>query len=180
MTCGSTCVLRLLVGSAAVPDLAAQAINYLLARPEADTPATDDGPGATPVPDSVRSHLSRFRSADSRGAFMTPPAIRSAIYGTPSRTASTDRLTARGRPSLGTTGTSTKRANTAAADFLRQASEFGSPRSMKSSFSPQFTDGSADVITRDEAMEDAASDDGDFEGLENVRACCDGKHDVGA
>lgn len=157
---------------------ASQAINYLLARPEPAAPAADE-PSAPP-PQSVRSHLSRFRSTEGRGVFTTPPAIRSAIYGSPSRAASSDRLGVRGRPSLGTMA-SNKRANTAAAEFLLQASEFGSPRSVKSSFSPRAVHSSVDVIDREEAVDDAASDDQvDYEGLENVRACCDGKHDVGA
>jgi len=70
-----------------------------------------------------------------------------------------------------------KRSGTPAAEYLR----YGNTPS-----SPSFVEvpGNGDMLVDEDDLdfelqdEDSRSDDG-FEGLENVRACCDGKHTVG-
>ena len=68
-----------------------------------------------------------------------------------------------------------KRSGTPAAEYLRWANH-DAPQSPTKSFEhiPGQDDGELDFELHDEAM----SDEG-YEGLENVRACCDGRHTVG-
>ena len=103
------------------------------------------------------------------------------------------------KPSKGrrSTGASTsmmtmqKRSDTPAAEYQNYINEFGSPRSVRTYARPATSmstynnnnnpDDSLEVIDRREALGAGIGPDGEtgYEGLENVRACCDGAHDVG-
>lgn len=110
-----------------------------------------DRPPVTPSPQSQRS----VRSTRNENSWNTTP---------------------RGQPSqVSVTGSVGKRSGTPAAEYLRYGPE--SPYSPGRSFEhvpsgPQ--EGDLDFELHGQEM----SDDG-FEGLENVRACCDGRHTVG-
>lgn len=84
----------------------------------------------------------------------------------------------RSRSQLSVRGSIGKRSNTPAAEYLRWG-----PESPYSPYSP--TRSFVDVLTQEEDDDldfelhgDGMSDEG-YEGLENVRACCDGRHTVG-
>jgi hypothetical protein len=77
-----------------------------------------------------------------------------------------------------------KRSDTPAAEYENYIAEYGSPRSVRSyrthatagpSTGPE--DDSVEVVDRRDAL--GADDAEGYEGLENVRACCNGEHDVG-
>lgn len=79
-----------------------------------------------------------------------------------------------------------KRSDTPAAEYHNYINEFGSPRSVRSYVGRPSTsmsmnpDDSLEVIDRKEALGGTAGEgDTGYEGLENVRACCNGAHDVG-
>ena len=78
-----------------------------------------------------------------------------------------------------------KRSDTPAAEYQNYIQEFGSPRSVRSyarpgtSMSVRNPDDSLEVIDRREALGGPVDGETGYEGLENVRACCDGAHDVG-
>lgn len=95
--------------------------------------------------------------------------------------ASDSRLTprARGDPSSSSTF---KRSGTAAEEYERR-SMFGTPRSLRTLGDYISTEESIEIVSRSEIGGDfEAEDDGPsgWEGLENVRACCEGRHDVGS
>lgn len=75
-----------------------------------------------------------------------------------------------------------KRSDTPAAEYENFIAEYGSPRSIRSyktnataGPSGKAVDESLEIIDRRDVI---GAEDG-YEGLENVRACCDGAHDVG-
>jgi len=82
----------------------------------------------------------------------------------------------RSRSQLSVGGSVGKRSGTPALEYMRYNNLFDSPYSPTKSF--------VDVPVRNaeeldfELHDESHSDDG-FEGLENVRACCDGRHTVG-
>lgn len=81
------------------------------------------------------------------------------------------------RSSLG--AKSAKKAGTAAEEYGRRRSTMGysSPGSVKT-FSDYGGEESLEVVHRDEIPDGLGGDEDDeYEGLENVRACCGGKHD---
>lgn len=100
--------------------------------------------------------------------------------------------TAKGKRKMSTLtqASAQKRSNTPAADYQQYMAEFGSPRSVRShrpssrmSIGNALVDdqdnddtGSVELVDR----RDVLGEDAGFDGLVNVRACCDGEHDVGA
>lgn len=78
-----------------------------------------------------------------------------------------------------------KRSDTPAAEYEQFIAEYGSPRSVRSYKTTGATPGtpgtgfdeSMEIIDRRDVL--GADDTAGYEGLENVRACCDGAHDVG-
>jgi hypothetical protein len=100
------------------------------------------------------------RSSRNGGAFNTTP-----------------RGTTRSRSQLSVRGSVGKRSGTPAAEYLRWAAP-ESPYSPTRSFERVASHGQDDEELEFELHDRSQSDDG-FEGLENVRACCDGRHTVG-
>ncbi|KAM0749543.1 hypothetical protein T439DRAFT_357881 [Meredithblackwellia eburnea MCA 4105] len=158
-------------------DMWLQAINYLLSRPGTSnatrTPAT---PGSMSFPRS---------GVDSDGEWDVSPNTSATTKGLYTHASQSDsRLTPKGgqeprRKKLSTPSTY-KRADTLAADFER-STMFGSPRSLRTFSDFLGGDESVEYVDRSEIPSDLGHDDDDgFEGLENVRACCSGKHDVGS
>ena len=143
-----------------------QAINYLLARPDvaAPDPNSIDTPGQT-GPLGQRAE----------GVWTTPA---KGLYA--HRSTSDSHLTPTHRPrttKLSTPSTYGKRAGTIAAEF-EQSAKFGSPRSLRTFSDFLGGEESVEYVDRRDIPDDAGHDDDEtWEGLENVRACCDGKHD---
>lgn len=100
------------------------------------------------------------RSSRNGGAFNTTP-----------------RGTTRSRSQLSVRGSVGKRSGTPAAEYLRWAAP-ESPYSPTQSFERVMGNGQDEDDLEFELHAGSQSDDG-FEGLENVRACCDGRHTVG-
>lgn len=100
------------------------------------------------------------RSSRNGGAFNTTP-----------------RGTTRSRSQLSVRGSVGKRSGTPAAEYLRWAAP-ESPYSPTQSFERVMSNGQDEDDLEFELHAGSQSDDG-FEGLENVRACCDGRHTVG-
>ncbi|SGY44722.1 BQ5605_C001g00194 [Microbotryum silenes-dioicae] len=165
------------------------AISYLLARPdpvEGDTTAIGGASNMSPSGKRSMSHLRRSENEHS----MTPNARMYNLGGSASESRLTPKATSHSR--LG--GTSTmrshklssttfnstyKRSGTPANDYQRY-NEFGSPRSARTlSF---LGDESVEFVDRRDIPAGLGDEEVDetWEGLENVRACCDGKHDVGS
>ena len=86
----------------------------------------------------------------------------------------------RSRSRVSMAGSVGKRAGTPAAEYLRWSEAPGSPTGMHGTDlahgNKSTEDDSADL---DFEINEALSDQEGFEGLENVRACCDGRHTVG-
>ncbi|KAL1742281.1 coiled-coil protein [Schizophyllum fasciatum] len=153
-------------------DIWLSALKYLLSRPN---PANLSAGNATVMPQSPMSSLSDDER--DRGQMLTgsPQSQRS---GRSARRSDGWNTTPRGQRSRSRMshigGSIGKRAGTPAAEYLRYQPE--SPYSPTRSF--------VDVPAPDEDDLDfelhgeSLSDEG-FEGLENVRACCDGRHTVG-
>jgi len=182
-----------------------QAINYLLARPDASAPTSTVG---TPNSRRIATPQNRPRSQTLAGAsssaaaqngnahgdiFGAMPNHLYSLGGSASESRLTPKASARARGSIGAKSVndnSTKRRGTAADEYHRRRSTMGysSPSSVKT-FSDygggaggfDYQEGeSLEVVDRSEIPDGFGIDDGDdegFEGLENVRACCGGKHD---
>lgn len=154
-----------------------QSLKYLLAR---HNPGQTTHPGnATIVPDSPISGEAFLPDDDQHLAVNSSP--RSQRTGRSLRNEPPFNTTPRGKRSRSQIsmggGSIGRRSGTPAAEYLR----WNGP---ESPYSP--TKSFVDVPAHDEDEEDlefelhgdSLSDDG-FEGLENVRACCDGRHTVG-
>lgn len=143
-----------------------------MARPS--LPATPSTPGSNRTGGGPNSSPVTTSSQRFRRDFATSASSPSRLYSMTSQ--SDSRLTP--RPTRGSQSSGTfKRQGTAAEEFQRHTA-FGSPRSLRT-FS-DFIGGneSLEVIDREQvASEMAEEEDEAWEGLENVRACCDGKHD---
>ncbi|KAF5379179.1 hypothetical protein D9615_005980 [Tricholomella constricta] len=153
-------------------DIWLNALQYLLSRP-AGMSITSPG-NATVVP---RSPISQEFTDDERRPRQasSPQSQRSARSVQAADTWNTTPRGQRSRSQLSTRGSIGKRSGTPAAEYLR----WNGP---ESPYSP--TRSFVDVAHHDEEdldfelHGDTMSDDG-YEGLENVRACCDGRHTVG-
>jgi hypothetical protein len=84
----------------------------------------------------------------------------------------------RSQSQLSLRGSVGKRSGTPAAEYLRWAERDG-PYSPSPSKSFEHIGGRHDEDEMDFELHDGALSDGGYEGLENVRACCDGRHTVG-
>jgi len=140
-----------------------QALNYLLARPSPSASAAPSRPPLSPV--SANQRQATLPQEEPRHFDYSPRSQRSGITmdsynGTPKPARSISRMS---NP-YGSVG---KRSGTAAAEFMRWT---GEPPSSPAKAVDQGQD--ADFQIHDD-NNDA------YDGLENVRACCDGKHDVG-
>ncbi|KDQ58499.1 hypothetical protein JAAARDRAFT_34310 [Jaapia argillacea MUCL 33604] len=162
-------------------DIWLNALKYLLSRPNAMAVASPGnatvGPSAPLSPMSVEADLPEGENGNPLMA--SPQSFRSARSGHTEASADSWNHTPRGRRSqsqLSARGSVGKRAGTPAAEYLRWAGSSEEPLSPTKSFEhiPGQDDEGLDFELHDETMSD-----GGFEGLENVRACCEGRHTVG-
>lgn len=156
-----------------------QAINYLLARPDVSSPQKSS---ATVLASPVRAHTSHRRYM-SDGVPQTP-SVASTVRG--NDPTSSSRLYNFGSVSESRLGTASrskiaKRDGTAAEEFGRQTGLQSTPkstrtyRSMASTRQDREDEQPPRQVARNAGQSEAEEDL--FEGLENVRACCNGKHD---
>lgn len=141
-----------------------QALNYLLARPSVQ-PAT----ARVPLSPTSSNQPRALNEENTGRKFETSPRSQRSVYSalppeSPNSTPKVQRSVSRMSNPYGSVG---KRSGTAAAEFLKWNEPPTSPTPM------QDTVQDVDFHIHDD--HDAA-----YDGLENVRACCDGKHDVGA
>jgi hypothetical protein len=178
-----------------------QAINYLLTRPQTNIEGA--GAGGMPSPAQRRNSVANIFASPGMGAtyrdtHTLPRRPTSPNFSTPREkqeqaqmylqsSASEPRLTPRSQSRHA--HFPYKRSGTPAAEFLEATAEFGSPRSPRIS-SPTKIGGAWDEslqIVDPSDVEygegDLADDDdndsmGGFDGVENVRACCNGAHSL--
>ncbi|KAJ7821020.1 coiled-coil protein [Mycena olivaceomarginata] len=153
-------------------DIWLNALKYLLARPS--------GPGITSPGSALQvppSPMSDFTDDEGRpvNANTSPQSQRSARSVQRGDTWNTTPRGQRSRSQLSVGGSLGKRSGTPAIEYLR----WNAP---ESPYSP--TKSFVDVPGHDEddldfELHDPTMEENGFEGLENVRACCDGKHTVG-
>lgn len=158
-------------------DIWLNALKYLLARPSpAMTPSASQNENAAPM--SPMSQSAELTDDDHRHLTDTSP--QSQRSGRSSRNGGAFNTTPRGsrsRSQISIRGSVGKRSGTPAAEYLRWAAP-ESPYSPTRSFERVAGHGQDDDDLEFELHGQSQSDDG-FEGLENVRACCDGRHTVG-
>lgn len=152
-------------------DIWVNALKYLLARPT--NPNITSPANNTILPDTPGSQTDVDRRANLVGS---PSSVRMARTANKGDTWNTTPRGQRSRSQLSVGGSVSKRSGTPALEYLRWQNGPESPFSPERSF--------VDVPGHDpeeldfELHDDSVSDEG-FEGLENVRACCDGRHTVG-
>ncbi|EJD03472.1 uncharacterized protein FOMMEDRAFT_20543 [Fomitiporia mediterranea MF3/22] len=155
------------------------ALNFLLARPtptaQSPTATQVHGPPVTPVRNAgAVSPMSR-RTGRTEASGMSNESPWSVTNVTP-------RGTRRSRSRVSMAGSVGKRSNTPAAEYLRWIDGPGSPgaNSVRGfEFGSQSADAADDEELDFEIHDSITSEREGFEGLENVRACCDGRHTVG-
>ena len=155
---------------------ALQAINYLLARPDVAPPSTP-GPASRSGTGPSSPATQHSRKSAPLDYSRTPT---SRLYNLTSQ--SDSRLTpkaSQGKRMSQSVGRTFKRSGTAAEEYERQAA-FGSPRSVRTYNQYIGAEESIEVVDRNEIPDDFDGVDDEYEGLENVRACCGGSHDVGS
>lgn len=168
------------------------AISYFVQKSGPTAPSTPAAGQSTKarsgsVGNTLTPRTMRKSNASSSGGFFSSltPNKASTMYqqgsASESRLTPMGGATPRGSGSRSRTphGTAGKRSGTAAEAFER-ATHFGSPKMHDSPVGLGHEE-SLEVINRSEIPSDHGHDEDDgYEGLENVRACCDGKHDVGS
>jgi hypothetical protein len=165
-------------------EIASQALNYLLARP------------STVALSPESANRSRFGTMTPSGPSGPADEIRQQIMSSPRSARTTGSNTYhegwnttpkafRSQSQMSSVGSVGKRAGTPAAEYMRwSAPEAQSPTKSTRAYQQQPQDDSLDF----ENIDFDEHDDGfiptepepGFEGLENVRACCDGAHDLGS
>ncbi|KAI0739174.1 hypothetical protein C8Q80DRAFT_1124536 [Daedaleopsis nitida] len=158
-------------------DIWYNALQYLLTRPgqhmmAAGHPGPGPGPTTPMSPMSANGDLADEYPAN---VMSSPESQRSARTGRTGRseTWNTTPRGQRSRSQISLGGSMGKRSGTPAAEYLRWAEGPSSP-TKEYEHIPGGDDGELDF----ELHDDTLSDEG-FAGLENVRACCDGRHTVG-
>ncbi|KAG8947008.1 hypothetical protein FRC03_001229 [Tulasnella sp. 419] len=152
-------------------DIWYNALNYLLARPS----TVPMGPPST---ENLNSPNDLQSPAPRPGLIASPRSVRS-VHSTHSYSITPRAM--RSQTQLSHHGSIGKRPGTPAAEYLRWAEDPQSPRSIRSYRQEQSNnEGPEDFDPADPAEEVTFElNDNGFEGLENVRACCDGEHDLG-
>lgn len=130
----------------------------------------------TAVPSSPVSLRRQFTDDDHRAPMESPQTHRSVRSPRRGDTWSSTPRGQRSRSQISVPGSIGKRSGTPAVEYLRWAGP-DSPQSPSKSFE-HVHGGQHDDNLEFELHADNLSDDG-YEGLENVRACCDGRHTVG-
>ncbi|TBU22578.1 hypothetical protein BD311DRAFT_138610 [Dichomitus squalens] len=155
-------------------DIWFNALKYLLTRPgNAHISAPRQGDVGAMSPMSVNGELPEEYPAN---VMSSPESQRSTRTGRTARSGDSWNITPRGqrsRSQISLGGSMGKRSGTPAAEYLRWAEAPSSP-TKEYEHIPGGDDEDLDFELHDETL----SDEG-FEGLENVRACCDGRHTVG-
>ncbi|KAI0346389.1 hypothetical protein BDW22DRAFT_1388518 [Trametopsis cervina] len=160
-------------------DIWLNALQYLLTRPGNNAVASPPQNGAASGLASPLSLDAELPDTDGQrpSAFASPQSQRSVRTARTGISADSWTSTPRGQRShsqLSMRSSMGKRSGTPAAEYLRWGGP-EPPQSPEKSF--EHIPGQEDELDF-ELHEDTMSDEG-FEGLENVRACCDGKHTVG-
>ncbi|KAJ7064963.1 hypothetical protein C8F01DRAFT_1128938 [Mycena amicta] len=155
-------------------DIWLNALKYLLARP--NVPGLPSPPSALPVPPSPMSDFTDDERRPLAHTDTSPQSQRSARSMRRGDTWNTTPRGQRSRSQLSVGGSLSKRSGTPAMEYLR----WNGPESPYSP-SKSFVDvpGNGDEEDLDFELHGDSMEDPGFEGLENVRACCDGKHTVG-
>ncbi|KAI0792533.1 hypothetical protein C8Q75DRAFT_849873 [Abortiporus biennis] len=159
-------------------DIWFNALQFLLSRP-APVPGASPGNGAV-MPNSPMSEEAQLPDADNyhnATVFASPQSQRSTRTTRTELSADNWNVTPRGqrsRSQISLGGSMSKRSGTPAAEYLRWSERDG-PQSPTKSF--EHIPGGDDELDF-ELHDETLSDEG-YEGLENVRACCDGRHTVG-
>ena len=180
-----SCLARLPVRRALTAHLPRQAIRYLIERPEGSSGPADP---SVEVSQSPKTPIARTGTTRTRSKTLTGGDGPSDFFGIPDQiytfgtaSASDSRLTPKALPRWVPHGRNTvnggataTRPGTAAADYHRHS---GSASLRSVSTYGEFGEGSLEVVGRDEIPAGLEGDEDEFEGLENVRACCNGKHD---
>ncbi|KAI0720816.1 hypothetical protein C8T65DRAFT_632906 [Cerioporus squamosus] len=162
-------------------DIWFNALQYLLSRPgQSHIAAASNGNGG-PAPMSPMSVNGELPPDDYPANVMSSPeSQRSARTGRTGRTGlsgDTFNVTPRGqrsRSQISLGGSMSKRSGTPAAEYLRWAEGPSSPTKEYEQIP-----GGENSDELDFELHDGTLSDEGFEGLENVRACCDGRHTVG-
>ena len=149
-----------------------QALKYLLSRPNA-LPVTSPE-NVTAVPESP-SPTRRIFPEGTRPPMLSSPQSQRSVNSVRNGDSWNTTPRGRNRSQLSIGGSIGKRSGTPAAEYLRWAAP-ESPYSPSKSF--EHITGRAEDDLDFELHGDSRSDEA-FEGLENVRACCDGRHTVG-
>ncbi|KAI6019868.1 hypothetical protein F5J12DRAFT_968007 [Pisolithus orientalis] len=151
------------------------ALKYLLSRPNPNPGASLADPVGL---NSPMSHAAELTDDDHRQiADSSPHSQRSGRSSHNGGAFNTTPKGKRSRSQLSVRGSVGKRSGTPAAEYLRWALP-ESPYSPTRSFEQVVGNNQNDADLDFELHADSKSDGG-FEGLENVRACCDGRHTVG-
>jgi hypothetical protein len=155
-----------------------QALKYLLARPNPTAVASPNRIENSLAPTSPMSHSAEFTDDDHRHLVDSSPQSQRSDRSSHNDGFSTTPRGKRSRSQLSVRGSVGKRTGTPAAEYLRWAAP-ESPYSPTRSFERVASEKTQDAEELEfELHGESHSDDG-FEGLENVRACCDGRHTVG-
>ncbi|KAH9946869.1 hypothetical protein B0H21DRAFT_891679 [Amylocystis lapponica] len=159
-------------------DIWLNALNYLLTRPSAMPVGSPGGVAPAPLsPMSMDRELPEDEGQPPR-VISSPQSQRSGRSTRTGLSVEAWNITPRGQRSqsqLSLGGSMGKRSGTPAAEYLRWAGH-DHPHSPTKDFEhiPGQDDEDADFELHDDTLSDSG-----FEGLENVRACCDGRHTVG-
>lgn len=151
-----------------------QALKYLLARP---SPGAMPGakPTATTVPSSPSTpHHMRVLDTGHRDVFASPQSARSARSAHSGQSDGWNNITPKGFGQRSQTSVG-KRTGTPALEYLRWAERAASPTPEPY----EYVHGPGNDEDLDFEINDSGEADDAYEGLENVRACCDGMHDLG-
>ncbi|EKM76771.1 hypothetical protein AGABI1DRAFT_131064 [Agaricus bisporus var. burnettii JB137-S8] len=164
-------------------DIWLNALKYLLSRPSASVNNMDDSPPTQQSPADYQTDDDPV--SPRRRLLSSPQSVRSRSSrrgGTPGDTWSSTPKGKRSRSQLSVKGSVSKRSGTPAAEYLRWNGP-ESPYSPSRSFIDEARDddivGDGHLDLNFELHDDDELSEGGYEGLENVRACCDGRHTVG-
>ena len=154
-----------------------QALKYLLARPNPTAGASPNRIENGIAPLSPMSHNAEFTDDDHRHVNDSSPQSQRSGRSSHNGAFNTTPRGTRSRSQLSVRGSLGKRAGTPAAEYLRWVAP-ESPYSPTRSFEQGMSGNAQEHEELEFELHGEQSDDG-FEGLENVRACCDGRHTVG-
>ncbi|KAL7277415.1 hypothetical protein ACG7TL_009277 [Trametes sanguinea] len=161
-------------------DIWYNALTYLLTRPGGQMqPPGNPGPAPPMSPMSVNGDLPDEDQHYQPNMVSSPESQRSTRTGRTALSGESWNVTPRGqrsRSQISLGGSMGKRSGTPAAEYLRWAHQ-ETPSSPSKDF--EHIPGGQDDEDLDFELHDDTLSDGGFEGLENVRACCDGRHTVG-